>query len=72
MIAELILTSRAHQNILPAERATLRAAAAGTMSRAVTRRTPTARTANMTIRDSSPAKIYCWAATRIRCAGRPG
>jgi hypothetical protein len=64
-IAELILTSRAHQNMPPAERDTLRAAAAGTMSMAVTSRTPTACTENMTTRASRPAKRYWWTATRI-------
>jgi len=55
---ELRLIPRAHQNMEPAEPARLRAAAAGTMSMAVTSSTPMAWTANMTISERRAVKIY--------------
>ena len=57
-IADAILTTRAHQNIAPADLAMFLAAAAGTISMAVTMKTPTALTENTTIKASSAAKIY--------------
>ena len=65
-MAAVVLNSMLHQNMVPAERAKLRAAAAGTIRSAVTRRTPTAHTENMTTRASSPAKRYWQVATGTR------
>ena len=66
--AELTLITSAHQNMRPAERARLRAVAAGTKSSAVTSSTPTACTENMTIRARRPANRYWCTATRTRWA----
>jgi len=57
-ITEVTLTRSAHQTIPPAERAKFRAVAAGTISMAVTNKTPTAQTEKMTTKDKSPAWIY--------------
>ena len=56
--AEVTLTKSAHQNMLPADRAKFRAAAAGTISIAVTNSTPTAHTEKITTSESNPAKVY--------------
>ena len=66
--AEVTLTRIDHQNMPPAVRARLRAVAAGTMSSAVTKRTPTAQTENITTSASSPAKRYCQKKTLMRWA----
>jgi len=56
--AEVTLTSIAHQNMVPAERAKFRAVDAVTISIAVTRKTPTAQTEKITINDKRPANVY--------------
>lgn len=55
---EVTLTTSAHQNRLDAERARLRAVAAGTINIAVTRKTPTAQTEKITTTESKAAKTY--------------
>ena len=52
-----------HQNMALADPARLRAAAAGTMSSAVTSSTPTAHTEKMTMTASMAEKRYCQKAT---------
>ena len=64
--ADVALISRLHQNIAPAARAKLRAAAAGTISSAVTSSTPTAHTENITTSASNPANRYWHVATGTR------
>ena len=66
--AEVRLTSMAHQNMPPALEARFLAAAAGTMSMAVTSSTPTLHTENMTTRARRAAKRYSKSATGTRCA----
>ena len=57
-VADVMLMRTAQENIEPAERAKLRAAAEGTISRAVTSKTPTAETQSMTLNDKSAEKMY--------------
>ncbi len=54
-IDEVTLTRIAHQNIRPAERAKLRADAAGTINMAVTNNMPTVRTEKITTKDNNAA-----------------